>query len=352
MQKKVNDNYCASYAIIDVVFLHKDNTYPTKDCVYQFIVDNENYKKIIDASYRQNTLKLTPIYKISNETGYNYRNASVVIKKIALIDIFTNTSLFRHCDLTFDTYIENPEDKKDTLIPTVSENISISSENHSNTTNLIEERENKMFNNIMKDVKFGKVNSVKMSIYGPAFVGERDTEWYSFDKKSQEYIDVSDMLLNVDNFCWMMPVSKSEVCVNDFIWHNGGWVRVIDFDDSLRLVVEKLRTKEVVTVLPTKNMFGFDFYTKLVSFSEGLFGTMSNEPSKDNPFGGMLPLLMMSDSKDFNEMIPLMFMMNNQGKNDFNMNSNQMMMLMMMNANSSSDNKMLEYMLMMNMMNK
>ena len=44
--------------------------------------------------------------------------------------------------------------------------------------------------------------------------------------------------------------------------------------------------------------------------------------------------------------------MNNQGENGFNMNSNQMTMLMMMNANSRSDNKMLEYTLMMNMMNK
>ena len=157
-----------------------------------------------------------------------------------------------------------------------------------------------MFDNITKNLKFGKVTDVRMSIYGPAFASN-DNTWMSYDATKEDYVDVTDLLLDMDSYCYMMPVAADSVCIGDYILHLNRWARVIDIDKkSGRMSVEVMFRKEIATIIPTRSPFGFNFYTKLVP----LMGNFMTKADQSNPFG-MLPLFMMM-KEDSDDMLPLM----------------------------------------------
>lgn len=210
-------------------------------------------------------------------------------------------------------------------------------ENKNNTTENVKEN-NKMFENMTKNLKFGKATDVRMSIYGPAFESVEHT-WVAYDETTGDYIDVTDLLMDMDNFCYMMPVGADSVSTGDYIMHLGRWARVLDVDKkSGRMAVEVMFRKEVATIVPTKSPFGFNFYTKLMP----LMGNFMTNASKDNPFG-MIPMMMMLKSENKNDMLPLMFMMG--GANGGMDMSNPFMLAALMGDNNNSDDIM-KYMFM------
>lgn len=189
-----------------------------------------------------------------------------------------------------------------------------------------EKKEDKnMFDNVMKDFKLGPATDVKFSVYGPAFNG--GDRWLA--RNEGEWVDVSDMLIDVDNICYMMPVAKSFVEEGDFILHKGKWARVdCIVEEDNYISVEKINEQEVVQILPTKNIFGFDYYTKLICPIDGFEGAEGFGATTDNPFG-MLPFIMaMKDGKKDN-LLPFMMM---SGKMDM---SNPMMLMMLGGDNSN-----------------
>lgn len=182
-----------------------------------------------------------------------------------------------------------------------------------------------MFENMMKDFKFGPATDVKFSIYGPAFNG--GDKWLA--RHEDEWVDVSDMLIDVGNICYMMPAAKSTIKEGDFILHKSKWARVDCIVEEENFIsVEKINEQEVVQVLPTKNIFGFDYYTKLICPIDGFEGADGFGATTDNPFG-MLPFMMaMKDGKKDN-LLPFMLM---SGKMDI---SNPMMLMMLSGDNSN-----------------
>ena len=187
-----------------------------------------------------------------------------------------------------------------------------------------EKKEGKnMFENMMKDIKFGPATDTRFSIYGPAFNG--GDRWLA--RHEGEWVDVTDMLIDVGNICYMMPVAKNSIKEGDFILHKGKWARVDCIVEEENFIsVEKINEQEVVQVLPTKNMFGFDYYTKLMCPIESFEGAEGFGATTDNPFG-MLPFIMaMKDGKKDN-LLPLMMM---SGKMDM---SNPMMLMMLSGDN-------------------
>lgn len=189
-----------------------------------------------------------------------------------------------------------------------------------------EKKEDKsMFENMAKDFKFGPATDVRFSIYGPAFNG--GDRWLA--RHEGEWVDVSDMLIDVGNICYMMPVAKNSIKEGDFILHKGKWARVdCIVEEDNYISVEKINEQEVVQVLPTKNMFGFDYYTKLMCPIESFEGAEGFGATTDNPFG-MLPFVMaMKDGKKDN-LFPLMMM---SGKMDM---SNPMMLMLLGGDNSN-----------------
>lgn len=159
---------------------------------------------------------------------------------------------------------------------------------------------NKMnFNKIFPNAEIGKANGVKMSVYGPAFHTYEERE-VAF--KDGEWIDVTGLTFD---FCpaYVCPVKTSEIAVGDFIKHLNCWCRVIGID-GVNITAENITAHEVITILPMKSMFGFDFYSKLIT-PFGDFTTNMGDMFS-NPF--MTMMLFGGDSKDFNDMLPLMLM--------------------------------------------
>ena len=217
--------------------------------------------------------------------------------------------------------------------------------------NTEKKKEKTMFESMMRNLHFGKADNAKMSIYGPALreAVSGDT-WIAFDKSKEQWIDVPwEAILDIPLL--EMPVAKSSIQIGDFIFHAGtGWVRVIDFDDEMNYFIEAEdpSNHEIIKILPTRNMFGFDFYTKLIVPFD--MGATFGGASASNPFG-MLPMLMMmsdknkSDSGD-NAMLMAMMMMQN---GDMDFASNPMMLYALM-GDKGGDNSMLMAMLMSQMM--
>lgn len=206
-------------------------------------------------------------------------------------------------------------------------------------------KENKsMFNNLMKNLVIGKVSG-ETSLYGPAFK-DAEGRLVSYDTNSKSWIDVTGMTFENFGLAYALPVAKKDIKVNDFILHNNNWARVIEISKNIK--VEKIYEREVVEVIPTKNLLGFDFYTKLVYF--GLTGVTGNA-TEDNPFGNLLPLMLLSDNKS-NDLLPLILMMQNNGSGaEFDLSNPIMMYALMNNEKSSNLDNMLPLMLMMNSFN-
>ena len=208
-----------------------------------------------------------------------------------------------------------------------------------NDNEIINEKENNsMFENIFKDSNFGKASSVKTSIYGPAF--KCGDSYVSYDKSTENYIDVTNLLLDIENMNYKMPIAANAVSVGDYIAHMHKWVRVLNVLDGGRLEVEDIQEKQVITILPIKNIFGFDYYTKLFCFADNL---LSGAASAENPFGNILPLMLMSKDNSKDNLLPLMLM--SGGFNGDNAQMNPLMMYALMN-NKDNDNTLLMLMMM------
>ena len=183
-----------------------------------------------------------------------------------------------------------------------------------------------MFNNLMKNLEFGKINTnaIKYSFNGIAFATNDGS--YVVYNSDMTFTNVSDMVMDIPIYA--MPVAKSDIEVGDIIKHHDTFVIVQSITDTEIRVANPL-TREVVNIIPEKSIFGFDFYSKVIDFTKN-FNTGATE---SNPFGN-LPLLMMMDNKKDNGAL-MYFMMNNGGKIDFN--SPMMMYLMMSNSDDKSN---------------
>ena len=200
--------------------------------------------------------------------------------------------------------------------------------------------ENRKENEKMKgfNFDFGPCGStVRLSMYGMA-IQNIAGEWVSYNPASKEIVNVD--VFNMPDggkYMYKMPVAIKDVKEGDIIIHNRVPMFVTKVNGKTFEVTD-VRAGEAKTIIPATNMFGFNFLTKVVS----MLGSFGPAPTADNPFGNMLPLLMMSEGKDIDPMM-LMFMMGGQGANMF---SNPMMMYFLM-----KDNKDIDPMLMFMMMN-
>lgn len=181
---------------------------------------------------------------------------------------------------------------------------------------------------------FGKVDDVFFSIYGPAFVDEtREGSVVAYDANKGEYVDVTDFSTDDANLCYAIPTPTSQIKAGDFIRNGDEWARVSSVKAKGVLVLEEIKTRKIVEVLPTKNLWGFSFTTKLVSLMDGMTGGTS----PDNPMGN-LPMMMMLMNEDGGEAsgnLPLMMMMMNGGSGE--MMKNPLMLAAMMGGKGGKD---------------
>ena len=188
--------------------------------------------------------------------------------------------------------------------------------------------------NMFGNFDFGKVNgdNVRMSMYGIAVKNSAGT-WVSYNSNNGEIVDVDIMNFNGSNFMYKVPVALNQVKVGDVVIHNRKPMFVIGIDNNKFTAVDVMVGEEK-TVLPTKNMFGFNFITKVISFMDF---NGENKPSENNPFGNAWMFMLNSDENMSTEdMLALMMMTSSNGNFNF-MNNPMFMMLFASENNSDTD---------------
>ena len=197
---------------------------------------------------------------------------------------------------------------------------------------------------------FGKLNNtsnIGLSIKGVC-VKNAEQNWVAYDTETKEVIDVNGFMLEKGNeYLYKMPVALKNIKKGDMLIHNniGVFVEEINTEEGTEkiksLVVVSPAEGEVREILPIKNMFNFEYMTKVVNVFE-MFG---EKPNVDSPFGNMLPFLMMKDgAKNIKDIILMQTMMKQE-----NSSLNPMMLMLLGDDNKSIDPMVL---MMMNNMNK
>lgn len=313
----------------DILYLRfLDKNGKPGETIYEYFIGEKlfNYLKSVSrGSYA----------KIMNDSGYDYRGASVELLKIKRIGDFEDTKATQTLAKVeivgeYHSFLDQPLYQE-------LEFCCLTNKESKITDN--KKEKNSMFEKCFKGFKFGPATDVKLSLYGPAF---KTAEGYVSYDKDNELVEVDGLVLEGSkSLCYVIPVAKKDVAIGDFIMHNGSWTKVLNLTEDGYLRAEKVAEKEVVEIIPTKNAFGFDFYAKLVP----LFGDFSFEVSKDNPFGN-LPMLMAFGDGNMEDILPFLLM---SGKTE----KNSMLMYFLMSKIDNSDFKdILPFMFINNFFNK
>lgn len=319
---------------------------------YEYLISEEGFSRLHPGD---------TIY-ILNESGYDYKNAVVTIasthfkpsgaatRQIVAFVVkssdkwprgagwidpeILNTSKERQVLFWIDERQSDIQDK----CTQVSNEFAVNISNNDN-----EEGEDKM--NIFGNIEFGKVahrNTYAMTLKGLAYLrndgtGEKQKIAYvQYDPKTESIEDVTPFVLdNMDSrdFVYKMPVATSAVKKGDIILDCSNPVFVKEVNGSTLTVVDPYSC-EVKTILAAKNAFGFNFVTKIVNLMDSF--NIANSANAENPFGNILPLMLLSKDSDMNDMLPLLLMSNGNFKNE-DLMSNPMMMYFLMKDGKSND---------------
>lgn len=147
-------------------------------------------------------------------------------------------------------------------------------------------------------------NSLRLSIYGIA-VKNNNSKWVTYNKESGKLIDVEILNFDIDTskIFYKFPKPTDSVEKGDILLHNGKivFVETVREDDKFDVVDPSAGT--FLTILPLTSPFGFNFVETIISIADYLPAA-----DKDNPFGNLLPLMLMGNNKD-NSLLPIMLMM-------------------------------------------
>lgn len=209
------------------------------------------------------------------------------------------------------------------------------------------EKENKVmfnFKSMFKGMEFGAVKGdmFKLCMYGIAF--KNGDGYVAYDKNNSDVIDVDAMNFDSNGMIMQIPVAINGIEAGDIILHQGNPVIVNSVRDNGQIEVLQPGVSEIKTILPVKNMFGFNFVTKIMPLID--FSTFG--ASNDNPFGNMMPLMMMTNMIDGEQdMMETMLMMNMMNGGSMDMKS---LMPLMLLSGDNNDGDMFKNIMLMNMM--
>lgn len=204
---------------------------------------------------------------------------------------------------------------------------------------------NKMFN-----FDFGFVDSnIRMSPYGMA-VRNADGRYVSYDVKTGSVIDVEPFNFEGHRLMMKMPVAIKDVAIGDIVIHNHKPMFVVSTGDKITAI--DIYNGEEKTILLTRNMFGFDFVIKVISFIN------FSGASAENPFGNMWPLFMLSDRNtelglngtnemDSKSMFMLMAIMGQMSGSPANLFQNPMFLFAFLNDSDSDNGNMKDFLMFM-----
>ena len=220
------------------------------------------------------------------------------------------------------------------VIKTCADQVSICTDDLCKNCKNYEKKDNEEKENKMKgfNFDFGKItnDSIRMSMYGMA-VKNTSSVWTAYDKSTGDLMDVDVFNFDGSNFLFKMPVAIKDIAVGDVIIHARKPMFVVSKTEAGDLVAIDPVAGEKKTIMLSRNMFNFNFATKVVSLFDNLMG---QTPTADNPFGSLWMLALLDGKSDMKDMLVPMMLMNqaNGSTNAFNP-----MMLMLMNDGDMKD---------------
>ena len=177
-------------------------------------------------------------------------------------------------------------------------------------------------------------DNVRMCMYGLAVKNAAGT-YVSFNPATREIVDVDIFNFDGSKYMYKMPVATKDVAVGDVIIHQRKPMFVEGFTELGGVMAVDPVAGERKEIMLTKSPFGFNFVTKVVSLFN-MCGTPT--PTMEQPFGNMLPLMLMNEEDGDIDPMMLMFMMNGGNMNFAN---NPMMMYFLFKDNKDFDPMML-----------
>jgi hypothetical protein len=187
----------------------------------------------------------------------------------------------------------------------------------------------------------GKITTsdIRLSMSGIAIKNEQGT-YVVYDKTAKTLTDVKDFVVDADDMFYGLPVKEPKV--GDLIKVADEFLYVTAVTSEGVKVINPM-TSQIEIKVPVKNLFGFNFFVKVVSMMD-----MMNQEGGQN---SLLPLMLMKDGDtDLSEMMMLM-MASGQKMDDFFGGAVEGINPMMLMMAKGGKGDMLETMLLMKAMN-
>lgn len=195
-------------------------------------------------------------------------------------------------------------------------------DNYVSTTKTVETKTNIKENDTMKmptmNFDFGPFTEsgvVALSPYGIA-VRSSKGEYLTYNAATSATVDVTDFTFDFQKMIYKMPAAIKDLRTGDMVLHRGKPMYVQSVEEDGIHCIDILNSENKV-IVPVTNMFGFNFVTKVVS----IMNFNAAQPSAENPFGNLMPFMMMSSvmgddsDNDFSKMMMMSMMMG--GSNPF-----------------------------------
>ena len=162
---------------------------------------------------------------------------------------------------------------------------------------------------------FTESGVVALSPYGIA-VRSSKGEYLTYNAATGATVDVTGFTFDFQKMIYKMPAAIKDLRAGDMVLHRGKPMYVQSVEEDGIHCIDILNSENKV-IVPVTNMFGFNFVTKVVS----LMNFNAAQPSAENPFGNLMPFMMMSSvmgddsDNDFSKMMMMSMMMG--GSNPF-----------------------------------
>lgn len=162
---------------------------------------------------------------------------------------------------------------------------------------------------------FTEPGVVALSPYGIA-IRTTKGEYLTYNATTGATVDVTGFTFDFQKMIYKMPAAIKDLRAGDMVLHRGKPMYVQSVEEDGIHCIDILNS-EAKVIVPVTNMFGFNFVTKVVS----LMNFNAAQPSAENPFGNLMPFMMMSSvmgddsDTDFSKMMMMSMMMG--GSNPF-----------------------------------
>lgn len=195
-------------------------------------------------------------------------------------------------------------------------------DNYASTTQVVETKTNIKENDTMKmpamNFDFGPFTEPGVVALSPYGIAIRTTkgEYLTYNAATGATIDVTGFTFDFQKMIYKMPAAIKDLRAGDMVLHRGKPMYVQSVEEDGIHCIDILNS-EAKVIVPVTSIFGFNYIIKVVS----LMNVNAGAPSAENPFGNLMPFMMMSSimgddsDNDFSKMMMMSMMMG--GSNPF-----------------------------------